>query len=263
MRTPSSVVNGSRPVTRAISSAPTATANAAAYGTLRRGGRLPTAPRNLGQDLGKRHVFAAENIALTDPPGFGRCEMTGGDVVDMHDIEPGVDKAWHMAARGFEDQPPGRRRLEVARADRRRRIDDDRGQAALADQTGERPPRPGISTACKARSCRRAGSASLRRPSRREPDRSSRRCWYGRCARHRRRAPRSSGRGCRRHWRGTSPPGREPTADNRRRHGTDTGSRRPRGSRDGASSIAPSAISTDRSARLRRSPPGRASTRTR
>ncbi len=60
--------------------------------------------------------------------------MAGGDVVDVHDVEPGIDKARQMPARGFENQPPGRRRLEVARTHRGRRVDDDRRQTAPADQ---------------------------------------------------------------------------------------------------------------------------------
>ncbi len=51
--------------------------------------------------------------------------MALGDVVDMDDVEAGIDEGRHAARRRLDDHPSGRRRLHVARADRRRGIDDD------------------------------------------------------------------------------------------------------------------------------------------
>ena len=155
--------------------------------------------------------------------------MPDRDVVDMHDVEAGIDIARHAAARRLDDQPAGRRRLDVAGADRGRRVDDDRRQAALGDQRRDHLPRPRISTACRGRSCRRRGSASpssamppCTMPERRDAAGIDDALDPGA------RAPPASARGCPRHWRGTSPPGRAPTAGNRRRRETDSGSRRPR-----------------------------------
>ena len=63
--------------------------------------------------------------------------MAVGDIVDMHDVETGIDVARHTPSRGFEDQATGRCRLAVARPHRRRRIDDDRGQSLPGDQIAD------------------------------------------------------------------------------------------------------------------------------
>src|SRR5260370_2480815 len=55
--------------------------------------------RDLGEDLSQRHVLAPENISLTDPSLLGRGEMAFGDVIDMDDVEAGVDKSGHLSAR--------------------------------------------------------------------------------------------------------------------------------------------------------------------
>ncbi len=59
--------------------------------------------------------------------------MPGGDIVDMDEIEAGIDKGRHAARRRFDDDAAGRRRANVARADRRRWIDDDGRQTCLGD----------------------------------------------------------------------------------------------------------------------------------
>ena len=50
--------------------------------------------------------------------------MAAGNIVDVHEVEPGVDVRGHPARGGVEDHAAGRRRLDVAGADRRRRIHD-------------------------------------------------------------------------------------------------------------------------------------------
>ncbi len=49
----------------------------------------------------------------------------------MNEIEAGIDEGRHAAGGRLDDHAAGRRRTPVTRADRRRRIDDDRRQAVL------------------------------------------------------------------------------------------------------------------------------------
>src|ERR1051326_2649025 len=63
--------------------------------------------------------------------------MPERDILDMHDVEPGIDKPWHAAPRRLDDQAAGRRRLNVARTDRRRRIDNDSRQRPLGDELAD------------------------------------------------------------------------------------------------------------------------------
>ena len=54
-------------------------------------------PRDLGQHVGQQHVFAAENVALADGAASSASEMAGGDVVDMHEVQSGIEEAGHRA----------------------------------------------------------------------------------------------------------------------------------------------------------------------
>ena len=81
----------------------------------------------------RNDVLAAEDVALADPPALERGEMAGGDVVDMDEVEPGVDEGGHAPRRRLDDDAAGRRRPHVARADRRRRIDDHGRQPVAPD----------------------------------------------------------------------------------------------------------------------------------
>ena len=56
----------------------------------------------------------------------------------MNEIEAGVDIGGHASARGLDEDAPGRGRAAVARADRRRGIDDDRRQP-LPDHRFDQP----------------------------------------------------------------------------------------------------------------------------
>ena len=73
-------------------------------------------------------ILAAEDVVLADAALLQRQQMAPCHVVDMHEIEAGVDEGRHAAIRRLHDDAPGRRRLHVARPDRRRRADDHRGQ---------------------------------------------------------------------------------------------------------------------------------------
>ena len=59
--------------------------------------------------------------------------MARGDVVDVDEVQPGIDEGRHASGRGLDDDAAGRRRPHVARADRRRRVDDDGRQPVPAD----------------------------------------------------------------------------------------------------------------------------------
>jgi hypothetical protein len=61
------------------------------------------------------------------------------DVVDMHEVEAGVDEARNPAACSLDDDTPGRRRLDVARPDRRRRVDDNGWQTVAGNHGFDQP----------------------------------------------------------------------------------------------------------------------------
>ncbi len=95
--------------------------------------RLPADQNGyFGEHVAKRDIVAAEDVAFADDPAAKRRQMARGDIVDMDEIEAGVDIGRQPSARGLQQDPPGRRRPPVARADRRRGMHDDRGQP-LAD----------------------------------------------------------------------------------------------------------------------------------
>ena len=97
-------------------------------GSFNVGGPPPDKAGDVGQHVGEQHVVAAEDIALADPASLQRGEMAGGDVIDISEIEPRVDEGRHATRGGFDDDAAGRGGLDVARADRRRRVDDHRRQ---------------------------------------------------------------------------------------------------------------------------------------
>ncbi len=94
--------------------------------------------RHHRQDRRHRQVLAAQDVALADLPALEREQVPLGHVVDMDDVEAGIDIGRHPPECGVADHPPGRRRLDVARADRRRRVDDHRRHALLAHQLQHR-----------------------------------------------------------------------------------------------------------------------------
>ena len=181
IRRPSRVAKGSRPVKCAIVSAAKASGNSGARGSLTRGGLRPTKAAISASICAERDIVAAEDIALADPPRCQRRQMARRDIVDMDEIEAGVDIGRHASARRLDENAPGRRRPRIARADRRRGIDDDRRKAL---------PRPSLRRAARRRSCcayRRRSRCSRRgrrsrRPPRRRAAPRSRRCSYRRCA---------------------------------------------------------------------------------
>ena len=65
--------------------------------------------------------------------------MACRDIVDMDEVEAGINECGDTAMRCVEDDPAGRRRAYVARADRGRRIDDNRRQASLRDHRLDQP----------------------------------------------------------------------------------------------------------------------------
>src|SRR5215475_8747160 len=81
---------------------------------------------DVSEHIGKDYVLAAEDIALPDATALQSGEVAGGHVIDMNEIKTAIYEARHAPAGGFDDDASGRRRPDVARADRRRGIDDDR-----------------------------------------------------------------------------------------------------------------------------------------
>ena len=144
----------------------------------------PDQPGDQREDLAERQVLAAQDVALADPAALEGQQVAGGDVVDVDHVEAGVDIGRHAPARRLQHHPPGRGRARVARADRRRRVDDHRRQAVLRGSARAPPARRGIWSACSGRSCRRAPRAWSRPPAGRPASaRASRRCWCRRSGR--------------------------------------------------------------------------------
>ena len=65
--------------------------------------------------------------------------MARRHVVDMHEVQSGIDESGNAARRGFDDHPPRRRRFDVARSDGRGGIDDHSGQAFLRNHPLDQP----------------------------------------------------------------------------------------------------------------------------
>ena len=105
----------------------------------RRSGRArrPTMRGDVEQHLTQRDVLAAEDVALADPAALQRREMARRDIVDVDEVQAGFDEGRHPAGGRFDDDAAGRRRLHVARPDRRRRIDDHGGQSVARDHVGD------------------------------------------------------------------------------------------------------------------------------
>ena len=59
-------------------------------------------------------ILAAEDIALADLAALLGEKMAGRDIVDMDEVEAGIDESRHAARRRFDDHAAGRRRLHVA-----------------------------------------------------------------------------------------------------------------------------------------------------
>jgi hypothetical protein len=68
-----------------------------------------------------------------------RGKMPACDIVDMHEIEPGIDKTRNAARCRFDDDPACRRRFLVARPNRRRRTHDDGRQMLAIDHRFDDP----------------------------------------------------------------------------------------------------------------------------
>ena len=52
---------------------------------------------DFGKQVAERDIVAAEDIALADPARFQRRQMARRDIVDMNEIEAGVDIGGHAA----------------------------------------------------------------------------------------------------------------------------------------------------------------------
>src|SRR5882757_2916865 len=81
--------------------------------------------RDVAQYLLQRQVLAAENVAFAGAAVMKSHQVARCNVIDVHDIESGVDVRRHTAGSGVEHQLTGRCRLHVARPHRCRWVDDD------------------------------------------------------------------------------------------------------------------------------------------
>ena len=95
MRSPSSVSIGSRPVTRATASAPRASGQSGARGS-RTGAPRPSSAGDMRQQLAERHVLPAQDVPLAHRARMQRGDAARGAVVDMHQVQPGIDIGRHL-----------------------------------------------------------------------------------------------------------------------------------------------------------------------
>ena len=63
----------------------------------------PDQTRDIRQHVGEQHVGAAENVTLADDAVLERREVSIRNVVDVHEVQPGIDEC-----RGFGRTPPRR-----------------------------------------------------------------------------------------------------------------------------------------------------------
>ena len=79
-----------------------------------------------------------EDVAPSRDTALEGEAVASGNVTDIDEIQSGVDVAEHAAGERVADDPPGRRRSDIARADRRRGVHDRRpntGRGCLGDKT--------------------------------------------------------------------------------------------------------------------------------
>jgi hypothetical protein len=78
-------------------------------------GRLaPAHDRDLAKGLREQHILASENMmfaGLAKPQGG---KMPACDIVDVHEIEPGIDKTRNAAGCRLDDDPPFAAQARVA-----------------------------------------------------------------------------------------------------------------------------------------------------
>src|SRR5207244_6733402 len=85
------------------------------------------------EHLAQAHVLPAQDMSLADAAAAQSRQMPGRHIVDVDEIEAGLHKSRHAAARRLDDDAPGWSGVDVTRADPRRGIDDDGGKLLLID----------------------------------------------------------------------------------------------------------------------------------
>ena len=95
----------------------------------RSGPEASVEPRERVEDLLQAHVAVAQDVALARPSLLGGREMARRDVAHVDQVQPGVDVGRHPAIEKVDDHLAGRRGLDVALADRSRRVHDHDRQA--------------------------------------------------------------------------------------------------------------------------------------
>ena len=61
--------------------------------------------RDLAKKFHQHHILIAENIMIAGLAKPQRGKMAACDIVDMHEIEPGIDKTRNAARCRFDDDP--------------------------------------------------------------------------------------------------------------------------------------------------------------
>ena len=109
-----------------------AAAAAAAYGTLTAGRGRPAMSAMAANRPASGRIDAPEEVPLAADASLVGERMSPRDIADVDEIEARRGEYPRISARDAGDHPPGGRRLVVAVADRRRRIDDHRVEAVGA-----------------------------------------------------------------------------------------------------------------------------------
>src|ERR1700722_13634454 len=66
-------------------------------------------PCDVGKHIAEEDVVAAKNVTLSDSPAFKRGDVSGRYVIDMREVQTGVDKSRHAPRCSLNDDTPGRR----------------------------------------------------------------------------------------------------------------------------------------------------------
>ena len=89
--------------------------------------------RDVAQQVDESNVIASKYVPLTDFAAGQRRNMTCRYVVDVDQIESRFDVSAHASRRRLDNHPARWSRSNITRADRRRRVHDDRRQSVVRD----------------------------------------------------------------------------------------------------------------------------------
>ena len=119
-----------------------------AIGRPMRGGLCPPARAAMANTSRNGKILAAEYVFFINPPTFQRQSVAFRHVVNVHDIQAGIDKRRHAPGRGVANHFAGGGRLDVARSDRRGRFTMTAGTPCSRTRSSTACS-AGISTVCR------------------------------------------------------------------------------------------------------------------